>query len=221
VFLPPKGVGPLPDERDRVGALLAGFVRRRPREDDRAVDGFDLVDVWNGLVEALHLADARLAPGEWPSLHPGRTALAIVDGDVVGALGDLAPEVAARFSLTVPVVAMELELDRLLDARRTPARLRPVSRFPASGIDLAFVVDESVAAARVAETLREAAGDLLEDVSLFDVFRSGSLGPSRKSLAFALEFRAADRTLTDADVAEVRARAIDAVVAAHDAELRG
>ena len=116
---------------------------------------------------------------------------------------------------------MELELDRLLDARRTPARLRRVSRFPASGIDLAFVVEESVPAARVADTLRSAAGELLEDISLFDVFRSDALGRGRKSLAFALRFRAPDRTLTDAEVAEVRARAIDAVVAAHGAELRG
>ncbi len=221
VFLPGAGDGPLPDERDRLGALLTGYVRRRPHEDDRPVDAFDLVDVWNGLVGALRLADARLEPGEQASLHPARSALAVVDGQVIGAIGDVAPEVAARYSLTGPTVAMELELDRLLDARRLPARLRRVSRFPASHIDLAFVVDETVPAARVAETLRTAAGDLLEDVALFDVFRSESLGPGRKSLTFALRFRAPDRTLTDAEVADVRRRAIDAVVANHAAELRG
>jgi phenylalanyl-tRNA synthetase beta chain len=221
VFLPPAGDGPLPDERDRLGALLTGFVRRRPHEEDRPVDAYDLVDVWNGLVGALRLADARLEPGEWPSLHPARSAVAVVDGEVIGGLGELAPEVAARFSLTVPAAALELELDRLLDASRTPARLRRVSRFPASRIDLAFVVDESVPAARVGETLRTAAGELLEDVSLFDVFRTEALGAGRKSLTFALRFRAPDRTLTDAEVASVRARTIDAVVSAHSAELRG
>jgi phenylalanyl-tRNA synthetase beta chain len=221
VFLPPSGPGPLPDERDRLGALLTGFVRRRPHEDDRPVDGFDLVDVWNGLVGALHLANARLEPGVWPSLHPARSAVAIVDGEVIGGLGDVAPEVAARFSLTVPVVAMELELDRLLAATRTPQTLRRVSRFPASRIDLAFVVDEGVPAGGVAATIRAAAGGLLEDLSLFDVFRSEALGPGRKSLTFALRFRAPDRTLTDAEVATVRTRVIDAVVAAHHAELRG
>ena len=69
--------------------------------------------------------------------------------------------------------------------------------------------------------MRTAAGELLEDVSLFDVFRTEALGAGRKSLTFALRFRAPDRTLTDAEVASVRARAIDAVVSAHSAELRG
>jgi phenylalanyl-tRNA synthetase beta chain len=69
--------------------------------------------------------------------------------------------------------------------------------------------------------LRTAAGELLEDVSLFDVFRAEALGAGRKSLTFALRFRAPDRTLTDAEVASVRARTIDAVVSAHSAELRG
>lgn len=221
VFLPPRGEGPLPDERDRLGALLSGFVRRRPHEEDRPVDGFDLVDVWNGLVGALHLADARLEPGEWPSLQPGRSAVVVVDGEVIGGIGDVAPEIAARFALTVPVVAMELELDRLLAGTRTSQRLRRVSRFPSSRIDLAFVVDEDVPAGRVADTLRAASGELLEDLYLFDVFRSEVLGAGRKSLTFALRFRAPDRTLTDSDVAAVRAGAIDAVVAAHHAELRG
>jgi phenylalanyl-tRNA synthetase beta chain len=99
--------------------------------------------------------------------------------------------------------------------------LRRVSRFPSSRIDLAFVVDEDVPAGRVADTLRAASGELLEDLFLFDVFRSEVLGAGRKSLTFALRFRAPDRTLTDSDVAAVRAGAIDAVVAAHHAELRG
>jgi len=82
-------------------------------------------------------------------------------------------------------------------------------------------VAEHVPAGDVAATLRAAAGELLESSRLFDVFRSEALGPGRKSLTFALRFRAPDRTLTDTEVAEVRARAIDAVVRAHGAELRG
>jgi phenylalanyl-tRNA synthetase beta chain len=99
--------------------------------------------------------------------------------------------------------------------------LQAVSRFPVSTIDLAFVVAEHVPAGNLAATLRGAAGELLESLRLFDVFRSEALGAGRKSLTYALRFRAPDRTLTDAEVAEVRARAIDAVVRAHGAELRG
>ncbi len=221
VFLPPEGAGPLPDERDRVAVLLSGAQHRRPHEPDRPVDAFDVVDAWCELVTALHLADARLEPGEWPSLHPARAAVAYVDGAPIGALGEVDPDVVARFSLDGPVVAMELELDALLDASRTRRTLRPVSRYPASSIDLAFVVDEATPAGHLRATLRRAAGELAESVELFDVFRSDAIGAGRKSLTWSLRFRAPDRTLTDAEVAEIRQRCIDAVVTAHGAELRG
>ena len=94
------------------------------------------------------------------------------------------------------------------------------SRFPASTIDLAFEVPDAVAATAVERTLRDAGRDLLEDVRVFDEFRSDALGSGRRSLAFTLRFRAPDRTLTDAAVADLRQRAIDAVRAAHGAELR-
>jgi len=98
---------------------------------------------------------------------------------------------------------------------------RPPSPYPPSSIDLAFVVDEEVSAGAVVATLRVAVGDLLEEVRLFDVFRSQALSAGRKSLAFALRFRAPDRTLTDADVGEIRRRCIDAVAREHHGELRG
>ena len=96
-----------------------------------------------------------------------------------------------------------------------------MSRYPASAIDLAFVVSDDVPAGEVLRTLRETGGELLESVRVFDVFRSDALGPGRVSLAFALQFRAADRTLTDAEVGELRQQCIDAVEAAFGAELRG
>jgi phenylalanyl-tRNA synthetase beta chain len=112
-------------------------------------------------------------------------------------------------------------LDRLLRGRRRDRTFRSPSPYPPSSIDLAFVVPEDVAAADVAATLGAAAGDLPEDVRLFDVFRSDALGAGRKSLAFALRFRAPDHTLTDDEVGEIRRRCIDAVVGEHGAELRG
>ena len=97
---------------------------------------------------------------------------------------------------------------------------RAPSRFPASTIDLAFLAADTIAAADIVRTLRAAAGDVLEEVRTFDAFRSDSMGDGRRSLAFALRFRAPDRTLTDAEVGSLRQAAIDAVEAAHDAELR-
>jgi phenylalanyl-tRNA synthetase beta chain len=97
----------------------------------------------------------------------------------------------------------------------------PISRFPASDIDLAFVVDESTAAGAVEDCLRQAGGELLVDVRLFDVFRGPQLGDGKRSLAYRLRFNALDHTLTDEEVGNVRQRCIDAVQSSLAATLRG
>lgn len=221
VFLVPPEGQTLPDEREHAAAVLAGTVQRRPHEADRPVDVYDAVDLVEGLGEALALEDLRLEPGWHTGFHPSRTAVVVVDGAAVGHVGEVAPEVLEAYGLDAPVVGLELDLGRLLAGRRRERTYRPVSRFPASGVDLAFVVDDRAPAGAVRTTLEEAAGGLLESVRLFDVFRSEALGPGRVSLAFALRFRAPDRTLTDEEVGALRQRCIDAVVAAHGAELRG
>ena len=96
-----------------------------------------------------------------------------------------------------------------------------MSRYPSSDIDLAFVVADAVPAGAVRSTIADAAGPLLASLRLFDVFRSDSLPPDTRSLAFTLRLQADDRTLTDAEVGEVRAQVISAVESAHGATLRG
>ena len=112
----------------------------------------------------------------------------------------------AAFSLTGPVVGFELDLDALLGAPRRDRAFVAPSAFPASSIDLAFVLDDRVSAATVAATLQDAADGMLESVHAFDEFRSDALGDGKRSVAFALSYRAAERTLTDAEVAELRAQ---------------
>jgi phenylalanyl-tRNA synthetase beta chain len=118
------------------------------------------------------------------------------------------------------VAGLVVDLDRLLDLPRGTQTYAPVSRYPSSDIDLAFVVDEDVAAGAVRDTITAGAGELLSSVRLFDVFRSDALAPGTRSLAFTLRLQAADRTLTEDDVAEVRSRVIAAVESAHGATLR-
>ena len=120
-----------------------------------------------------------------------------------------------------PSSRSELDFAGLRAGARAPRAFAAVSRFPASAVDLAFVVDDAVPAGDVLATLRATAGDLAEDVQLFDVFRSDAIGAGRVSLAFTVSFRSPDRTLTDDEVAERRQALIDAVVRAHHAELRG
>ncbi len=212
---------PLPDEPEHVALAWAGSVRRRPIEPDRPVDVYDAIDAVQVVLDALAIDGARLTPAALTGYRPGRAATLMIDGRDAGTVGEVATEVLTALGLDAPVVAAELVLDALLDAPRRDRTFRAPSRFPASTIDLAFVVADTVAAADILQTLRAATGDVLEAAECFDVFHSEALGAGRRSLAFAVRFRAPDRTLTDADIGALRQQAIDAVRTAHDAELRG
>lgn len=221
VFRAPLGDDTLPHEREHVAVALAGHVRRAPIEPDRAVDVYDAIDIVRALADALELLGLTLAPASGAGLHPARTAVVLVDGVEAGNVGELASGVLATMELAGPVVAFELDLGILLEGRRRDRTFRSPSKYPASTIDLAFVVADDAPAASVAATLRDAGGALLESVRCFDVFRSAGLGAGRVSLAFALRFRAGDRTLTDEEVGGLRQACIEAVVSTHGAELRG
>jgi phenylalanyl-tRNA synthetase beta chain len=211
----------LPEEPEHVAAVLAGTVRRTPVEADRPVDVHDAVDALRAVGDALRLDGLDLDAADVAAYRRGRAARVIAGGRDVGAVGEVAAEVVDALGLEAPVVAFEVRLDALADVPRRDQAFVAPSRFPASMIDLAFVVDESVTAAAIETTVRAAVPGVLEDVRCFDVFTADSLGEGRKSLAFALRFRAPDRTLADAEVAALRRQAIDAVSGAHGAELRG
>ena len=219
VFLPPAAGEVLPTERLHVAAVLTGVVARRPLEPDRPVDVADGVDLLRAIAEAIGLAAWDVEPGSLSGYDSTRTARLTVDGAAVGQAGEVAAGVLARHELHGPVVAVELDLTALASAPRRDRAFREPSPFPPSTIDLDFIVDESVPAARIVATLRAAGGDLLEAARPFDEYRGAQLGPGRKSLAFALVFRAR-HTLTQAEVAALRDRCIDAVTRTHDAVLR-
>jgi len=221
VFEPPRPDEPLPAEHRSLAFVRAHHARRAPHEPDRPVDVYDATAALTALAQELRLVDLRIEAAAIDGFHPTRAARVVVDAHPIGHIGEVSADVVAALALVAPVVACELDVDALLAGTRADWLARPVSRFPASSIDLAFVVADAVPAAAIEATLVRAGGDLLEHVALFDVFRSEALGPGRVSLAFSLRFRALDRTLTDDEVSALRRQCIDAVVAAHAAELRG
>ena len=168
---------------------------------------------WSDAVDAARVvADAARRPlstraADNPPWHPGRCAELVVDGRSVGYAGELHPRVVSAFGLPPRTCAMELDLDAI--APPPPARAPHLSTFPPVLLDVALVVDAAVPAADVEAALTEGAGDLLESVRLFDVYvDEDKLGPDVKSLAFALRFRAPDRTLTVEEAAAARDAAI-------------
>ncbi|MDQ1380319.1 MAG: phenylalanyl-tRNA synthetase beta chain [Actinomycetota bacterium] len=220
VFGPPRAGESLPAERHAVAFARARHARRAPHEPDRDVDVYDATAVLNAIAQELRITDIRLDAAAVAGFHPTRAARILVDGREVGAIGEVAAAVADALSLAGPIVACEIDVGAVLESARTDRMSSPVSRFPASTVDLAFVVDDRIPAAALQETLAAAGSELLENVALFDVFRSDALGPGKVSLAFSLRFRALDRTLTDDEVSALRQKCIDAVVSAHGAELR-
>ena len=219
-FGAPESGALLPVERDHVAVAASGLVRERPYASDRALEPADVVAWLEALVEALRLDDVKLVAGGGPAFDAGRSARVLVDGLEAGSVGQIAASATAYHAIAAGAIGMELDLGVFLGGSRRSPLARPVSRYPASGVDLAFVLADSVPAGDVLRTLRAAGGDLLEKVSVFDTFRSEAIGPGRVSVAFSLRFRSPDRTLTDTEVAALRQAAIDAVVAAHGAELR-
>jgi phenylalanyl-tRNA synthetase beta chain len=200
----------LPDEGEVLGVAIAG------REAPAAVEA--LV----GVLDTLRLGEHQLvAADDVPGTHPTRTARVLVGDDEVGVVGEVDPGVLAGFDVTERVAWLELDLERLLARAPADTPYRPVSRYPSSDIDLAFEVPDTVPAGDVAAAVRRAGGDLLVLVGLFDVYRGPAVADGTRSLALRLRFQAADRTLTDAEVAAARQAIIDAVHGSLPATLRG
>lgn len=208
VFLPPPAGQILPDEREHVAVVLAG------REAPAAVE------VWQVLAEQLRLLRPAVVNEEVPGLHPTRGGRVLVDERPFGIVGEIDPSVLARHDIDGRVAYLEVDLGGLLAAPRRSGDYRQISRFPSSDVDLAFEVPDAVSAAAVEATL--AGGDeLVWSVRLFDVYRGAPVPAGSRSLAFTVRLQAGDRTLTDAEVAEVRGRLIGLVESAHGATLRG
>jgi phenylalanyl-tRNA synthetase beta chain len=160
--------------------------------------------------------------GARPFLHPGRAAsIAAAEGDrELGWLGELHPLVAREWDVPGPVAGFDLDLDALLElAGGREDVYRDVTSFPSVLQDIAVVVPESAGAAEVEGAVRAGGGELLAGVELFDLYRGEQAGEGNKSLALRLEFRAPDRTLTDAEVARLR-EAIERELAAVGGRLR-
>ncbi|MGK5739796.1 phenylalanine--tRNA ligase subunit beta [Micromonospora sp. URMC 103] len=212
----------VPDQPRHVAAVLAGEIELSGWWGaGRAAGWADAVEAGRTVLAAAGFPADRVEvrAAEQAPWHPGRCAELRVDGTVVGHAGELHPTVVAALELPRRTSAMELNLDLLPAPPVLPAPA--VSGFPPALIDVALVVDETVPAAQVQRALAEGAGELLEDVRLFDVYASEQLGAGRRSLAYKLTFRAPDRTLTVEEAVAARDAAVAVAAERFGATLRG
>ena len=210
----------LPDQPERIAVVLAGG-REQPGwwGDGRRV-------LWADAVEAAHTiawaaaVQIQVRADQHAPWHPGRCAALLVGDRVVGHAGELHPRVIAGLDLPESSCAMELDLDLLVPVLPPPVTAPLSSTFPPATQDVALVVDRSVPAADVEAALRAGAGELLEAIRLFDVYEGPQVGATSKSLAFALRFRAPDRTLTAEEASAARGAAVAEAARRTGAELR-
>ncbi|WP_041939658.1 MULTISPECIES: phenylalanine--tRNA ligase subunit beta [Frankia] len=212
----------LPRQARHVAALLTG--RREPAgwsTPGREADWADAVDAAQVVAEAVGLT-LTVNAGDAMPWHPGRCAELTVGGRLVGFAGELHPRVLGDAGLPPRTVALELSLEVLVEAATAaPPIVAPViSTYPPADRDVALVVPTQVPVAEVTQALREGAGDLLESLTLFDVFEGAQVGAGQRSLAFGLRLRAADRTLTAAEANAVRDAAVDLAAQRTGAALR-
>jgi phenylalanyl-tRNA synthetase beta chain len=210
----------LPRQPWRVAVILTG------RWEPAGWWGEGRPAVWADAMQAAKLVvaeagvDLEVRADDHAPWHPGRCAALVVDDRVVGHAGELHPRVIAAFELPARSCAMELELDAFEPESEPVPVAEPISAYPVATQDVALVVTDSVPAGEVTAALRDGAGELLESIRLFDVYTGNQIGPGRRSLAFALRFRAPDRTLTVEETTAARDAAVAEAARRTGAELR-
>jgi phenylalanyl-tRNA synthetase beta chain len=201
--------GDLPQESIQLAIALSGQ-RTLPTwqgADEGSMDFYDLKGILSELFEGLHLDSIRFTPGEHPSLHPGKCAQIWRGEQLMGVFGELHPLVRENYDLAdSPVLAAQLDLEICLAYLQGRYAVTPVPPFPPVLEDLAVIVADDLPADRVAQIIQQAAGAMLTNLRLFDVYRGAQIGEGKKSLAYSLTYQAADRTLTDQDVLKIRQR---------------
>jgi phenylalanyl-tRNA synthetase beta chain len=222
-FFPDAGSddpGAIPvEEHDRIGVAMTGAASSGWPDAGREFDFFDLKGAVESLMASLGIEGWEVGPAPGPLFHPGRSASVTIGEELAGEFGELHPAVAERLDLPGRVGIAELETAVLARHATGEVAYRELPRFPPVRRDLAFVLPEEVPAAAVHAAIGGAIADLGVDAALFDVHTGPPVPEGSKSLAFAVDLRAPDRTLTDDDAARA-VSAIQAKVAELGGELR-
>lgn len=206
--LPPQPGGTIVLERERVAFILAGAAWPVFPGEGRDFDFFDAKGVVESLMQRLGVKAWGLGDSGDRPFHPARSAMITVEGAPAGIVGELHPSVAEQWDLPVRTTLGELDALALTGDREETVTYAEVPRFPPVRRDLAFILPGDTPAGAVQQALVEAGEGLVGSVVVFDVFTGGGIPEGRKSLAFSIDFRAADRTLTDEEAEQAVRRMV-------------
>ncbi|MHB1654424.1 MAG: phenylalanine--tRNA ligase subunit beta [Desulfitobacteriaceae bacterium] len=209
----------LPRETLKVAGLAVGKSKRHWFSQSPTYDFYYLKGILEEVAREFGLSLGFRLAGEQKLLHPGRSAEVYIGETKVGIIGEIHPALEREWGLERAVL-FELEVTPLLEHGQQVTRTQPIPRFPAVQRDLAVIVDKDVPAAKVMERIREAGGELLQQVEVFDVYTGKSIPNDRRSLAFNLRYQSLERTLTDEEVNAFHTRILEGIQQEFAAESR-
>jgi phenylalanyl-tRNA synthetase beta chain len=218
----PREERELPEERFNLCGLISGL--RRPaawNEPGLPVDFFDVKGAVEALLLSFGISDMRWTTKDLaPYLRPEVAARIFVSESCLGDLGEIHPRVMQAFDLKMSVYLFDIDFDLLLENTVSMKRFRPLPRFPEVNRDLALVVHNSVSAQELLDYMEKNRPKYVESITLFDQYRGNQLGTEKKSLAFRITYRSAERSLTDFEVNEIHTEFSQKVIDTFQAELR-
>ena len=229
VFLPrPESPSdPLPIEPLHIAALLnQGSERKTWTHKDQGRDFYDIKGILEHLFDSFGIKDVSFTPGSGRPFHPARSGTVwckwgeLKQEERVGEVGEIHPDILRSLDIAQPVFLFEIKADPLEDAMRRSPRFQPLPKFPASSRDLAVVVPQEVTMQELRRTILDAGSPLVRSAEAFDVHTGENIPAGNKSIAFALEYRSDERTLTGEEVAEVHDRIVAKLAGDFQAELR-
>lgn len=219
-----QGEGRVPEEEPRLGCLIWGQrVAESWHYPKEQVDFYDLKGVVENICAALRLPEPVFSEGEGrPFLHPGRCASIFIKNTMVGFLGEIHPEIMREMDIRGRAYVCEINLSALFGLwSKVHVSYREITRFPGSMRDAAFIVPREMAARKLLEVISRAEEELLEKVSIFDVYEGPNLPSGTKSIGLRFYYRSPKRTLTDEEVTDVHGRLVAKILGETKVTLRG
>jgi len=215
----------LPKEITKIAGAATG--RRQPELwDKEEFDFFDLKGILERILEAFSISDKIGLMDSATStginfLHPGKSARILVEDEEAGYLGELHPDYREKLEISKRIYLFELDLEKLYAASDdVKKQFTPLPKFPSVRRDIALIVDEDIPVGRILSELRKVESDLIEEVSVFDVFKGGTVDKGKKSVAISMILRSVDRTLTDEEVEDVQIKGLNRLQSVIGAQLR-
>lgn len=210
VYIPTEA-GKLPDEPEKLAMGMYG----------NGIDFFDIKGILEASFDSLNMKGVSFRQvTDVPSFHPGRTAELLVNDKRIGLVGEIHPDVLANFEIDTPCYVAEIDIMGMFETVDADVKFTQLPKFPAAERDIAVLVDKDVAVGDLEATIIKASGTLLDNVKLFDVYEGDRIPEGKKSIAFAIAFRAADRSLTGDEVDKVFNKIVKDLQYKNNAQLR-